>query len=653
MTSDDYDPQLARLVKAPPEGDDWLHEMKYDGFRIGCIVRNGAVSLVSRNGIDRTEAFPEVVREIRKLGVRDAVLDGELAIVLPDGRTSFQALQNAAGGSSRRGLTYFVFDVLRLGGEPLARRPLDERKAELERLLGRGESLVRYSEHVVGQGERVFAEACRLRLEGIISKRRTAPYKPGRNDLWVKTKCVARQEFVIGGFTDPEGARQGLGALLVGYYTADGELAFAGKVGTGFTVKSAQQLRAQLDALEQDTPPFARRPAGALGKRAHWVKPQLVAEVAFAEWTDDGKVRHPSFQGLRTDKAPASVTREVADAAPGRVPRRLGGARRRTAGADGASNGAPAKPPSAKAAAKRAKRADPKGTLVGEVRITHPDRVLYPEEGLTKLDVARYYDSIATWILPHIEGRALTLVRCPEGLRGECFYMKHSSVWAPEGLRRVRIQEKKKIGEYLVADTVTALVGLAQMGVLEIHTWNSRVDNVECPDRMVIDLDPGVRVPWDEVIDAARAVKRMLAEAGLDSYPKTTGGRGLHVVVPLKPAADWSACLEFARGLAVALERRDPARYTTNFSKAGRERKILVDFLRNNRTNTSVAALSTRARAGATVSLPLRWSELRADLDPASFTVKTVPARLARLRTDPWDGYWTTRQRLPPHHPWT
>jgi bifunctional non-homologous end joining protein LigD len=616
-----YRPQLARLVKRPPDGDEWLHEVKYDGYRIGCRIQEARVTLISRNGKDWTAAFPEIAREVVALGLRDALLDGEVAVVLPDGRTSFQALQNASTASARRAITCFVFDILRLGGESLERKPLEERKKTLFGLLGRASaaSRIRYSEHVVGRGAEMFAEACRLRLEGIISKRRDAPYTKGRGDTWLKTKCVLRQELVIGGFTDPEGTRQGLGALLVGYYDRDGQLVFAGKVGTGFTVKKAQELRTRLDALEVKTCPFTPRPAGALGKRAHWVEPALVGDVVFTEWTADGKIRHPSFQGLRLDKPARSVVRELPAEAP----------------------------PVAQAPARRAAPSTRRtsGVSVGGVTISHPDRVVYPDDGITKLDVARFYERVAEWILPHLRDRPLTLVRCPQGI-GSCFYMKHAKVSAPTGTRRVLIPEKTKVGEYLVVDTAAGLVALAQMGVLEIHTWNSLTATLEQPDRLVLDIDPGRRVAWAQVVEAGRLVRRLLDGAGLQGFPKTTGGRGLHVVVPLAPSAGWEACLQFARTLAVEMERAQPDLYTTSFRKAGREGKILVDYLRNNRTNTSVAAYSTRARRGATVSVPLRWSDLRPSLDPGSFTLRTVEKRLLRQRGDPWADYWHLRQRL-------
>ena len=639
-----YRAQLARLVKQPPAGDEWLHEMKYDGYRIGCRIENGRVTLISRNGKDWTESFPEIAAAAADLGTRKALLDGEVAIVLPDGRTSFQALQNAFSGGSRRGLVYFVFDLLHLEGANLQQTALDERKDELLRLVGRptARGRIRYSEYVAGQGDRMFAEACRLGLEGIISKRRDAPYKPGRAETWLKTKCVNRQEFVIGGFTDPEGSRQGIGALLVGFHEPDGRLTFGGKVGTGFTAAIARGLRKRLEQLEQRDCPFDPPPKGWLGKNAHWVKPRLVAEVVFTEWTEEGKIRHPSFQGLRADKRPREVTRERAANAPPpaaasaarNFPRAGAASAARNVGS--ASGGAVSRGPASRSA-----------EVLG-VRISHPDRVLYPQEGITKLALARFYERIAGWMVPHLEARPLTLVRCPEGLRKQCFYMKHSKVWAPPALRRVLIPEKTKIGEYLVVDDVAALISLVQMDVLEIHTWNSRVETVELPNRIVFDIDPGAQVSWARVVETARLVRQMLESVGLESFAKTTGGKGLHVVVPLAPRADWRACLEFSRAFAEAIARHDPGLYTTAFAKAGREKKILIDYLRNNRTNTSVAAFSTRARERAPVSMPVRWDEVTTALRPAAWTVLTVERRLTRLRHDPWAGYWKTRQRLAP-----
>ncbi len=615
----DYVPQLATLVDKPPSGGEWLHEIKYDGYRIGARVRKGRVSLFTRNGNDWTAAFPEVAGVVDKLRLDDGLIDGEVAVVLPDGRTSFQALQNTGAGANRGTLVYFVFDLLRLNGQSLGSLPLEERKAMLKKLVGgRSTGRIRFSEHIEGNGEAFFAEACRAGLEGIVSKRRDHPYRAGRHGGWVKTKCVQRQEFVIGGFTDPEGMRAGIGALLIGYYEGD-RLVFCGKVGTGFTHKLALELRARVERIEQKTCPFTPPPAGWLGRNAHWVKPELVCEVVFTEWTTDGKIRHPSFQGLRSDKDPKEIRREK-----------------------------PTKIQSPGARGSKARATTRRETVV-DVEISHPDRILYPNLKLSKIDIARYYETIKEWIVPHVAGRPLTLVRCPEGISGECFFMKHSKVWAPKALRRVRIKEKTKLGEYLIADDISGIVSLAQMDVLEIHTWNSIFEDVERPNRLVFDLDPGDEVDWPAVVRGARMVRDALTALKLESFVKTTGGRGLHVVVPLTPDADWKQCLDFSRALSERFEQAQPELYTTVFAKAGRSRKILIDYLRNNRTNTSIAAYSTRAREGAPVSVPLTWEELRVSLDPGSLTVLTVPKRLARLKTDPWAGYWKCRQKLTAH----
>jgi bifunctional non-homologous end joining protein LigD len=628
----DYVPQLATLVDRPPSGDEWLHEIKYDGYRIGARVRQGRVSLYTRNGNDWTAAFPEIAGAVAKHGLDDALIDGEVAVVLPDGRTSFQALQNTGGADNRGTLVYFVFDLLRLNGKNLESLPLEERKATLKTLVGgRGTGRIRFSEHIEGNGEAFFAEACRAGLEGIVSKRRDQPYRAGRHGGWAKTKCIQRQEFVIGGFTDPEGMRAGIGALLIGYYEGD-RLVFCGKVGTGFTQKLALELRARLERIEQKTCPFTTPPAGWLGRNAHWVKPDLVCEVVFTEWTSDGKIRHPSFQGLRADKNPKEIRREKPVAIQSPVARafkaRAGKTHKNRGGTShkGSSYGSESE--------------------VANVAISHPDRILYPDQKLTKLDIARYYESIGDWIVPHVAGRPLTLVRCPEGIGGGCFFMKHSKVWAPRALRRVRIKEKTKLGEYLIADNISGVVSLAQMDVLEIHTWNSIFEDVERPNRLVFDLDPGDDVDWPAVARGARMVRDALTALKLESFVKTTGGRGLHVVVPLTPHADWTQCLDFSRALSERFEQAQSELYTTAFAKAGRSRKILIDYLRNNRTNTSIAAYSTRSREGAPVSVPLTWEELRVSLDPRSFTVLTLPKRLARLKTDPWADYWKCRQKL-------
>jgi len=605
-----YAPQLATLVKTPPTGDGWLHELKYDGYRIGCRIDGRTVRLLSRNGKDWTQRYSAVRDAAARLSVRRALLDGEVAALLPDGRTSFQALQNAFSGGAPIQIVYFVFDLLHLDGEDISSQPLDERKARLRRLLGKTDGGLRYADHVVGRGAQVFAAACGQAAEGIVSKRRDRPYQPGRGLAWVKTKCVQRQEVIIGGFTEPQGARHGIGALLVGVRGGD-RLVYAGKVGTGFSQTAARELRARLEEIEQRDSPFAARPAGGVGRAAHRVRPELVADVAFTEWTEDGRMRHPSYQGMRPDKKPAEVVRERAAATP------------KSAGAD------PPAPPrtrqrSGGAAARSSRRAERNGESgVAGVALTHPERVLYPDIGLTKLELARFYEAIADWIVPHVADRPLTLVRCPNGVGTSCFYMKHSHTWAPTGLRRVQISEKRKIGEYLVADSIAGVVGLAQMNVLEIHTWNAVAARLEQPDRIIFDLDPGPRVAWPALITAAQLVRSALEQLGLRSFVKTTGGRGLHVVVPLAPGASWDVCLDFSRAVAEIVTGVDPRSYTTTFAKAGREAKILIDYLRNNRGSTAVAAFSTRARPGAPVSVPLDWDELSPRLRSDHFTCAT------------------------------
>ncbi|AMY08266.1 putative ATP-dependent DNA ligase YkoU [Luteitalea pratensis] len=637
-TMPDYAPQLATLVAAAPDSDEWLHETKYDGFRTGLIIDRGRARLLTRNGLDWSARFPDLVDAALRLPVSSALLDGEVALELPDGRTSFQGLQNT--GRRKGALTCFLFDIHWLDGEDLTSLPLEERKARLEPLLARRrKSPFRYSTHVIGDGTRVHAEACRARMEGIISKRRDAPVTPGRSRAWVKVKCVGRQEFVIGGFTDPQGAREGLGALLIGHHE-DGRLVWAGKVGTGFTTRSARELRTRLDQLVQETSPFTPPPRGAAG--AHWVRPELVAEVAFTEWTEGGKIRHPSFQGLREDKPAKSVVRERAA-----LPASTARATSIRAAAPARSTAGPAlraRPVSGRAD-RRAAAAAP--TVIRGISISNPQREMYPGEGITKLDLVRYVAAIGDWMLPHVAGRPLTLVFCPDGIGGECAYLKHGKSWGPKTLRRVKLREKTKVGEYMVADTIEGLVSIMQMNWLEVHTWNSTIGHVEYPDRVVIDLDPGPDVPWKDVVAAARETRTVLADAGLESWPKTTGGRGLHVVAPLAPGASWREGLAFTQGIAESLVQESPARYTTAFSKAGRDALILVDVMRNNRASTVVAAYSPRARAGAPVSTPLSWDELSARRPPDRFTVRTVPRRLARLGADPWQGYWTATQRLP------
>ncbi len=626
-------PQLATLVSQAPSGEAWLHEMKYDGYRILARLDHGRVTLLSRNGRDWTEKFPTIAEGVGHLPAERAMLDGEVAVLQPDGTTSFQALQNFLSGTGPGQLVYMVFDLLHLDGRDLTGARLEDRKAVLERLLASGNGKsgpVRYSDHVAGDGPDFFAHACRLGLEGTVAKRRDAPYRGTRGTDWLKIKCVKRQEVVIGGYTDPEGSRVGIGALLVGVHE-NGRLVYAGKVGTGFDQKTLRALTKRLASLEQKACPFATPPTGV--GRPHWVTPDLVAEVSFSEWTTDGRMRHPSFQGLREDKPATSVTREL----PARVEEVVDMPASSTTAAKGKGR---RRPDTASANA-------PGEAVVAGVRLTHADRVLYPIQKTTKRDLALFYESIADRILPHLEDRPTALVRCPEGVAKECFYQKHVGAWAPDSLRRVKIREKTKVGEYLVVDSLPALVGLVQLGILEIHTWNSVVEQLERPNRVVFDLDPGPGVPWTRVIEGARLIRERLLALALESFVKTTGGKGLHVVVPLSPGPTWDEGADFARKLAESVAREDPRGYVSHMAKSARQGKIFIDYLRNVRGATSVAAYSTRAKPQAPVSVPLGWDELSPTIKSDHYTIGNLPRRLAGLKTDPWAKYWTTRQKLP------
>ncbi|MEW6442804.1 MAG: DNA ligase D [bacterium] len=614
-----FRPQLATLVQSVPQGEDWVHEIKYDGYRILCFLRAGKPELVSRNGIDWTGRFPAIAEDAARLPFRDAILDGEIVVLNPDGTTNFQALQNALKGVRSGKIVYYVFDLPHCGGYDLTRTPLTARKELLRGVLGHPDpdsSSLWYGGHVQGKGPTFFEHACRYAVEGVVSKRADSFYEQKRTRSWLKVKCLQRQELVIGGYTDPSGSRPGFGALLVGYHDRDRGLVYAGRVGTGFDDALLRQLARRLKGVETEKPPFANPPRGRDARGVHWAEPVLVAEVAFTEWTEDGVLRHPSFKGLREDKDPSEVVREAV-ASPGSV--------------SGPGAGAPA------ATARDA---------VAGVKLTNPDRILYPEQGITKSDLAAYYEAVSQRILPHIRGRPLTLVRCPQGRQKKCFYQKHLDETLPEALRGVPIREKDKVETYIVLDDLSGLISLVQLGVLEIHPWGSREDRLEQPDRLVFDLDPDPAVPWQEVVRAAWEVRERLGKLGLASFAKITGGKGIHVVVPLSPRAGWEEAKAFARAVAEGMVRESPGRFVAVMSKQSRKGRIFVDYLRNSRGATSVAPYSTRARPGAPVSTPLAWEELEGEGGAAGRTVNNLPEKLSAARKDPWEGFFSVRQAI-------
>ena len=607
-------PQLATLVSTPPVGDDWVHEIKLDGYRLLLRVERGRARLLTRNRLDWTDRFPAVAEAAASLRVKEALLDGEVVVFDAAGVSSFQGLQQAAETGSS--LNYVAFDLLFLDGRDLRGEPLLARKTALARLLAGRRGRLRYSEHFDVPGQEVYERACRMSLEGIISKQKQAPYTSGRGQTWLKIKCTSRQEFVIGGFTDPEGGRTQFGALLLGVHERDGSLVYAGKVGTGFTDATLSALGKQLRKLEQPSSPFSSNGPRPPARGAHWVKPTLVGEVTFTEWTRDGLLRHPSFQGVREDKPASKVVRERSRPPGPAQGRRLEG------GSDALVE-------------------------VAGVRLTHPDRVLYQQQAITKLALARYYEAVAAFLLPHVTGRPLNLVRCPEGQRGQCFYQKHASAGVPREVKRVRIREATgATGTYLYVEDVPGLIALTQIGVLEIHPWGAQVGRLERPDRLVLDFDPAPGVPWPRVVEAARTVRAILDELHLTAFLKTTGGKGLHVVVPIRPEADWATVHGLGEAIGAEMVRREPTLYTVNPLKSARRGRIFIDYLRNVRGATAVAAFSTRARPGAPVSTPVGWGELDGKTRPEDFTVSTVLKRLRSLRKDPWDGFFSVSQAV-------
>lgn len=606
-------PQLATRVEAPPRGSGWVYEIKFDGYRLACRLAAGKVTLSTRNGKDWSRRFSTLARSARAIAADQALIDGEAVVLDGHGRTDFGALQAALSRRDTENVVYMAFDLLHLDGEDLRALPLVERKARLEALLASvSDGSLRYSEHVEADGPTVLAAACDLALEGMICKRADAPYRSGRGRDWLKVKCGEREEFVIVGFTLPKGrSRSGLGALALATHE-DGRLAYAGRVGTGFDARMRDRLRAALDPIEIEQPPLEGTTATER-RGVRWVRPQLIAEIAFAGWTSEGRVRHASFQGLREDKTPAEVEREA--------PRMSGQTRK------GSPSG---------------QRDD---DVIAGVEISSPDKVLYPRQGITKHALARYYEAVAEHMLPHLVERPLMLLRCPQGRQRKCFVQRHLGDGMGENVVGVPVDEEDGTVEHVAIETISGLIRLVQMGVLEIHPWGSRRDALDKPDRLILDLDPAEDVGFADVMAAAREIRDRLRALGLESFVKTTGGKGLHVTVPILRRHDWREAKAFTRALAEAMVDSAPERYTAQLRKSARKGKIFIDYLRNDRGATAIAPYSSRAREGGTVALPVSWDELGRNLDPTRFTVATVPALVAK-RADPWAKLPHLRQSI-------
>jgi bifunctional non-homologous end joining protein LigD len=619
------EPALATLVDKPPDSANWIHEIKFDGYRIQARLDHGKVKLMTRKGLDWTAKFPTVRDAIADLPAATALIDGELVAEDKDGISRFSLLQQdlKAGRSDR--MVLYAFDLLHLDGADLKSRPLSERKAALAKLLRGNKGVIRLSESLTEPGTVLLKHACRMGLEGIVSKRADAPYRSGRGHDWLKSKCSDRQEFVIAGFAPASNDAHAVGALVLAVYDK-GTLRHAGRTGTGFTHDSARALYRTLHSLARKTSPFAPVPKEERGKHAPvWVEPKLVAEVEFRGWTHGDRVRQSSFQGLREDKAAKDVVREV-KAMPATNTQ-----------ASAAKRSAPVK-------ASRAAKPKRGSETIGTITLTHPDRVYWHDVGITKRDLADYYTKVWRWMRPHVVGRVIALVRCPEGAdAGQCFFQKHARAGIPtEHLHLVADDGDKSIS----IDDLDGVIALVQGGVLEIHTRGSTIDHLEKADRLVFDFDPGPGTSWADIVAAARDVRERLAGIKLKTFVKTSGGKGLHVVLPIQPAP-WDEAKAFARTVAEAMAADAPDKYVATATKAKRQGRIFVDYLRNSREATAVAPFSTRARPGAPVSVPVDWTELGSLKSASQYTVQNVMQRLSRLKKDPWADIGRVKQALP------
>ncbi len=609
-------PCLATPADKAPQSDNWIHEIKFDGYRLQARLDNGKVKLLTRRGLDWTAKFPAIAEAVATLPATAALLDGELVVEGDDGVSSFSLLQQDLKDGRHDRMVLYAFDLLHLDGNDLKPQPLHARKQALARLLSkaRKHGPLRLSESLTEPGPTLLKHACRMGLEGIVSKLADAAYHSGRGRDWIKTKCSDRQELVVAGFAPSSADAHAVGALVLGYYES-GKLRYAGRTGTGFRHASARELYRKLKALKRDTSALQPVPKEERGVRAPiWVSPELVAEVDFHGWTHGDRVRQASFQGLREDKPARQVVREVKAMAA-----------------------------KAKAPVKRSPPARNAKATVGGVALSHPDRVYWHDAGVSKRDLAEFYAQIWKWMRPHVVGRPIALLRCPEGAAGQCFFQKHAAAGiATEHLHLI----PEKGDKILSIDDLAGLISLVQAGVLEIHTRGTTADDRERADRLVFDLDPGPGTGWKEVVAAAREVRERLARLKLKSFVKTSGGKGLHVVLPIKPTP-WDKAKDFCHAVAASMAADDPDRYVASATKSKRNKRIFIDYQRNSREATAVAPYSTRARPGAPVSVPVEWSELAGLKSAGQYTVLNLPARLARLRKDPWTNIGRFRQVLP------
>jgi bifunctional non-homologous end joining protein LigD len=594
--------QLATLVDTVPTGDRWLHEMKYDGYRLEVAVGGGQARAYTRSGLDWSEKFDGIVAQAAKLNCRSALLDGEAVVMDENGRSSFQALQGALKGAPAK-IDYFVFDLLELDGEDLTGLPLIERKAKLRALLPEGDARIRYSEHIVGNGEKLLHNFCDADLEGVISKKADGRYIGSRSGGWLKTKCIKRQEFVVVGWTPSDKSRT-FRSLILGIHEG-GVLRYAGKVGTGFNNAELFRLMEIMAPLEQKEPTVKAPRAEVRG--AHWLKPKLVAEIAYTEMTNEGTLRHPSYLGLREDKKAEAVVLEV-----------------------------------------EAQVAEIAAPAVSKVKISNRKRVIFPESSITKGQLADHYAAVAPIMLPWAGSRPISLVRCPQGRAKKCFFQKHDAGSFGDAVKHVGIMEKDGHEEpYLFIDTADGLLTCVQMGTIEFHGWGARIEDVEKADRLVFDLDPDEGLDFEAVRTAAFHFREILQSIGLETFPMVTGGKGVHVIAPLVPRAEWPEVKDFAHRLAQAVAQSDPANFTAALPKVQRKGRIFVDYLRNQRGATAVMPYSVRARENAPVAVPITWKEMETIDAPNHFHIGDAAELVKRAASKALSGWGRADQPLP------
>ncbi|WP_454871723.1 DNA ligase D [Paraburkholderia xenovorans] len=701
-----FKPQLATLVDSAPPGDEWSYEIKFDGYRvlvrIDRATKGSAVKVLTRAGNDWTAKFSKQVKAFEQLDIESAWLDGEAVVLNQNGVPNFQALQNAFDSNRPQDIVIYLFDIPFLNGYDLRGVPLEQRRAILRALLeDADDSVLRFSNNFEFSADDLLRSACDMALEGIIGKRRDSGYMSGRSSAWIKLKCRRRQEFVIGGYSEPSGSRAAFGALLLGVYDGNGKLQYAGRVGTGFDAALLRSVKKELDAHETRHMPFAAAPRERSRTPVHWVEPVLVAECNFAEWTSDGIVRQASFVSLRSDKPARQIVKEtprqgadvqqqtdsVSNDAPTKRAARKTSASAETTSGEGKTRVAKSKTADAKDASTKSRGVEASGAKgsavkatatkttatkptaatakaakatktsaakanttsapgeVAGVRVSHPDRVIDRSTGTRKIDLVRYYESVADWMLPHLRDRPVSLVRAPEDIDGELFFQKHSQKLSiPNVTQHPGLDPGHP--PLITVDTLKALVGAAQMGTVEFHTWNAVVSNIEKPDRMVFDLDPDASLGWERMIEAAQLTRSLLEELGLASFCKTSGGKGFHVVVPLAKQAGWDEVKDFSQAVAQHMAATLPRYFSAKMGAQNRKQKIFVDYLRNNRGSSTVAAFSARARPGLGVSVPLAWDEVATTTGGAQWTIENLHERLADLKSDPWADYAKTRQRI-------